>query len=322
MTKYALGTALVALCLSFGCSSSTDKVRELEQQVADKDKQIKELKKAGADKDDEIKVLTERLRSPSRASSLREVKWSKILENATKMQKEDGKYEWFYVVLEKADAESANDVREAAKEKGYEVASTRWDGILKVTSPKEVSIVSVMLVTKIPTVVNTKPLNDNELAEVTAIPGVKSVWPASAVFFPVTFGKDIPGNKLHVDVKVIGLPPEFFEAESDKLDLVDFNVYDGKGAHVIVPRVFVEYFIRSFRYTDGYKLEYEKSLHEEPFRYYKVRLASSSLFAITPDVREEIDVKVMGCTDLIDDMTIIVIPAVVEDWNKRLFEKK
>lgn len=320
MTKYALGTALVALCLSFGCSSSTDKVQELEQQVAEKDKQIKELTRAGAAKDNEIKDLMEKLQSPGRASSLREVKWSNILENATKMQKEDGKYAWFYAVLEKTDAESVAAVKDAVKEKGYNIAPTRWEGIFKVTSPHEVRT-EWMLVTQKDILVNTKPLNDANLAEISAVPGVKSVWPATTVFFPVTIGKELPGRRLFIDVKVIALPPEFFEAEKDRLDLKDFATYDGHGAQIIVPRVLVEYFMRSFRYTDGYNLEYEKSIIKPDNRYFKVRLGSSLLFAITPDVWQEVDVKIVGYTDLIDDMAIIVVPEVAEDWNSRLFAK-
>jgi len=321
MKRFAVGMILLALCLSFGCNSNTDKINQLEQAIAARDDKIREMERAGAEKDGQIKQLLEEIDELKQSApaagetpTMRKVKWSKILANAKRMLAEDGKYACFYVVLQKTDADSVTAATQALADKGYKVGPSPWAGVLIASSPQQAR---EELVLGIMTVRNTKALNDDGLAEIRAVPGVKSVWPQSILFFPATIGKNIPGKSLYIDVKVIALPPEFFEEEKDRLDLTEFARYDGGGAQVIVPRTVVEYFNHFFRYTEGLNLEYEKSL---PDQFFKVHLASSSLFAIQDKEMREIDIKVVGYTDRIKDVAIIVSPEVVDDWNKKLFE--
>jgi hypothetical protein len=202
------------------------------------------------------------------------------------------------------------------------VEPSPWAGILRVSSPQKAREEWVV-VDKVMLVKNTKVLNDDCKAEIGKMRGVKSVWPQSILFFPAAIGKSNPGINLFIDVKVIALPPEFFEAEQARLDLKEFVRYDGGGAQVIVPRIVVEYFNRFIRFTDGYNLEYERTLTEkglnEKARFLVVRLASSAFYTFTDAPENTINVKVVGYTDLVKDITIIVDPKVVDDWNKRLF---
>ena len=324
MKRFVLGVVLIGLCLSFGCNMNTDKINQLEQAIAARDDKINEMEKAARDKNGQIKQLRAAIdemnanaAAQGETPTLRKVKWSKILANAKKMRDEDGKYDCFCVVLEKADADSVAAATQALTDKGYKVGPSPWAGALMASSPQQAQQEVSFPLPPIATVKNTKALNDDSLAEVRAVPGVKTVWPQSVLFFPAAIGQDIPGQSLYIDVKVIALPPEFFEAEKDRLDLAEFARYDGAGAQVIVPRIVVEYFNRFARYTNGLNLEYETSLAN---KYFKVRLASSSLFAVTDIKMKPIDIKVVGYTDRVNEVTIIVSPEVVDDWNKRLFE--
>ena len=320
MKNLILSATVLSLYLFLGCGSNSDRVRKLEKDVAEKERIIKTLQADHAEKDKMVEQLLARLNEGSNTSGGRKLAWETVYRNAKKMQKNDGKYACFYTVLENADAEGVKAVTETLVAKGYKVSPTPWDGVIEVGSPLKVVPVLVFL-KKINTVRNIKALNDDNLREIRATEGVKSVWPQSAFFFPAKVWLIIPPDKrIEVDVKIIGLPPEFFEAEKDRLDIKEFSRYDGGGAQVIMPAAFMDYYTAFYRFSEGWKLDYEKSFKNEEI-YFKVDLAASTVFDVETNPVSR-DLKVVGITDRIDTLAVIVKPEVIDDWNKTMFDKK
>ena len=315
MKRVLMGTVLLSLWLLFGCNSSSDRIRELRQDIARKNERIEqwesELHKARED--------NEKLRALPRKG--KKIKWAKIRQHAKTMRKTDGKYECFYVVPEKTDASSVEALSQTIIGKGYKVEPTPWEGVVCVSSPEK-TVAKIVLFRKVNTVEKTRPLNDDNLDEIRSIDGVKSVWPQSVLFFPATVWLKTIGDRkaFEIDVRVIALPSEFFEEEKDRLDLEEFNRYDGYGAQIILSRKFIEHYGRFSRFSEGWSPEYEKAIRERDV-YLKLGLASSMVFDMGTKSLPK-DLKVVGITDRIKDLAIIVKPEVVDDWNKLLFEKK
>jgi outer membrane murein-binding lipoprotein Lpp len=315
MKKVLMGTVLLSLWLLFGCNSGNDRTRKLQRDIAERDERIEQLESElhKAKKDNE------KLRALPHGR--RKIKWAKIRQHAKTMRKTDGKYECFYVVSEKTDTGSVEALSQTIMGKGYEVEPTPWEGVVGVRPPEK-TVTRLVLLKKVNTVEKTRPLNDDNLDEIRSIEGVKSVWPQSVLFFPATVWLQVIGDwkAFEIDVKVIALPSEFFEEEKDHLDLEEFNRYDGYGAQAILSRKFIEHCGRFSRFSEGWSPEYEKALGEGKV-YLKLDLASSMVFDMGTKSLPK-DLKVVGITDRIKDLALIVKPEVVDDWNKLLFEKK
>lgn len=316
--------AIAALFVTFGCNPGSDEVVKLKKEITDRETTIKQMRTEAGLKEDALKQCRTELEllrqagPPSAQAGARKVAWEEILRNSKKMLKDDGKYACLYAVLEKTDKDSAVAATRALEDKGYRVEPAPWDGVIRVSSPQEVRTELVMF-KKVNMVQNTRSLGDAELKEVAETDGVKSVWPQSVLYFPATFSANAGPKSLFIDVKVIALPSEFFEEEKDRIDLAEFDRYDGGGAQVILPRVLVKYYNRFFRYSEGWNLEYEKNLNGQ---FFYLQLASSALLGIEAKPVKPIDLKAVGFTDRVTDLTIIVKPEVVDDWNKRMFDKK